>query len=326
MVAIKTRTRTRSARGFSITELLMSTFIFAFSIAIIGELSVVSTLGTLRTTNKVDGLAQARSAANRICDDVRHATAFGDYYGRDAERLNFPSPTNPIYNGGRLPTGGYPVAPWPANIRLNESTLIIQSPVSYLDPLNDPTSASYSSGAAENPLNGMPIMLPKGNFDGVSDPPANMLNLDTTIYSVVPDTTRTGEFLLQVARFPGAAITSPAPGFQTSYKGYINPPQTILKGIIGPKAPGAVESDLPQVFSYLARTQKPGAASTFSKVAPSFSTVNDIQGVAFDVEVRNTGNSSTTSTGNLTQFIPLHDESYIRSNRNMVLENTGTAP
>lgn len=286
---------------------------------------MVSTMSTLRTTNKVDGMAQARKALNRISDNVRHASAFGDFYGVGSERLIFPSATNPVYQGGRIPTGGWPVSPWPSPILLNNSTLIVQTPVVYEDQSNDPASGSYSSVAAENSMNGVPLILPKDNF-GPSDPPMNLLNFDTTVYSVVPDISRPGEFLLQVARFPGGAITNWDPTLHMpSYKSTINPPQTLAKGIVGPKPLGAGAEVVPAIFSYLIRTQKPGAPSAFFKIDASEVNIADVQGVAVDLEIRSTGtNTGTVNSGTL-QSVALHEETFMRSNRSPSLKNVGNS-
>ena len=88
----------RHSQGFSITELMLTTILLGVSMAVISELVVLTTLGTLRITNKAEGLTAARIALNRISTDVRHARAVGDFYGQGAGRLKFPDPdNNPLY-------------------------------------------------------------------------------------------------------------------------------------------------------------------------------------------------------------------------------------
>jgi len=317
-------TRRRRA-GFSITELVTSMLIFAVSVAMIGEISVLSTKGTIKTSNTSDAAARVRNALNRIANDVRQARALGDFYGIGSGRIQFPSPSNPIYTNGRQPFGGWPAAPWSSPMILNETTLIVQSPVVFLNPVNDPSSTQYQSGATFDQSNGMPLMLPKGNFGSDIDPPCNMENLDTVVYSVVPDVTRPGEFLLQVARFPGAEIIN-LNNTKCSYKGVINPPQTLLQGIVGPKAPGALATDPPRIFSYLRRNRKPTKPpETYSATAVDSNSIVDVQGVAIDVEVRGTGLSSNSTSSN-DQFLGLHEESFMRFNSHSVLNNTTTLP
>ncbi len=325
-LSYKLRTKRRSEVGFSIVELMMSTVVFAVCVAMIGEMAVLSTKGTIKTSNTSDSQVHARNAINRIANDVRIGRGFGDYYGNASERLKFPSNSNPIYNAIRAPIGGWPAAPWPSTINLSDSTLIIQSPVVFLSPTNDPLSPFYFSSAPFDTRNGMPLMLPKGNFGAPNDPLYNMENLDTTVYSVVPDIDRPGEFILQVARFPGAQITNLPPNV-CSYKTLINPPQTILKGITGPKAIGDLATDPPRIFSYLRRNRKTvgSAPSTFSVTALDASSIGDVLGVSIDLEFRTTGLSSNTSSTN-DMIAALHEEAFLRNNRNMVLNNTTVLP
>ncbi len=307
----------RSKKGTSLTELLMSVVLLGFSMAIIGELAIVSTMGTVRTTNKTDGLASARSAIDRISSDVRHARCFGDYYASAVERLTFPSSTNPLYTK-TAPSGGWPAAPWQATpMTMSESCLILQIPVMFLDPSNDPSNSLYNPLSTENPRNGFPIMLPKNVSGELSD----LENLDTVIYQVVPDPARSGEFLLQVARFPGAKIN----GLNTSYRGTINPPQTILKGLIGPKSNGAPVTELPRVFSYLGRTPigKPADSNMMSKKNLSAATIPSVLGIGIDLEIKKAGLTTTNGDGRDPQFLGIHREAFMRANRNLILNNFG---
>ncbi len=295
----------------------MSVVLLGFSMAIVGELAIVSTMGTIRTTNKSDGLSAARSAIDRISTDIRHARCIGDYYGTALERLTFPSSTNPLYSK-TAPTDGWPAAPWQAPpMIMSESCLVLQIPVLFLDPTNDPTNFLYNPLAAENPRNGFPIMLPKN----VSGAQSDLENLDTVVYQVIPDPARTGEFQLQVARFPGGKIN----GLNTSYKSAINPPQTILKGLIGPKTNGATATDLPKVFSYLGRAPigSPADSSMMSKKTLSPSTLPTILGVGIDLEIKKAGATTTDGDGKDPQYLGIHREAFMRSNRNLILNNFG---
>ncbi len=300
----------RYAHGFSITELLVTTLLMGLSMAVIGELAVVTTMGSVKMTNKADGLSAARVAMNRISTDVRHARAVGDYYGANAERSRFPASTNPLY-GSRFPAGGWPALPWNPNMTLSDSVLVLQIPVTYENP-----------GNQDDPTNGFPIMLP-ANYFGPQQPKYNMENLDTVVYQIVPDRNRPGEFILEMARFPGEQIT----GLLSNSKGIINPPQIILKGITGPMK--AAET-LPSVFSYMTRTKKPyavgGQPNPFVKVDPASVDLDMVQGVAFDLEVKSTGLKNSAGDGQFPQYFGIHNEAFMRSNRNMTLNNTGLVP
>lgn len=312
------RTKARKCRskdGFSITELMVTSILLVFAMAVIGELAVVTTMGSVKMTNKVDGLAAARAAISRISTDVRHARAIGDYYGTGANRLQFPAPTNPIYNA-TTPLGGWPSAPWNPAMAVSDNILVLQIPVLYQDPLND-----------NNTANGFPIMLPQGHF-GPNNPPYNMENLDTVVYEVVPDQERPGEYLLQVARFPGEQLT----GLNSKYSTPINPPQTILKGLIGPTSNNG--STVPSVFSYLYRNQKTYSSkkaytpSSFTTAAMPLSAgvLDSILGIGIDLEVKRTGLDTSQGDGQYPQFFGIHSEAFMRSNREMRLNNTTAAP
>lgn len=299
----------RQPHGASLIELLVTMGIVALSFAVLSELAVMVTSASIKTTNKVNGLIAARTAMNRIAADVRHARGVGDSYGVGAARFTFPAPSNPKHGsmyGSTPPIGGWPSAPWaPIPMTLSGTVLVLQIPVTYEDPNN-----------ANNKANGMPLMLPKDHFSaGV--PPSNMENLDTVVYQVVPDTTRTGEYLLQVARFPGEQIRQvPSKAVPA-----INPPQTILKGLVGPKT--TADGTMPSVFTYLAPQSAP---TPFSRVAPQSVSADAIRGVGVDLEIKNTGLPTEQGDGNAPQIIGIHTESFMRSNIAAEQNNTTVVP
>ncbi len=297
--------RPRLSRGISLVELLVTLSIVMISMAALSEMAVLMTRASVTTTNKVDGLAAARFAINRISSDVRQARAVGDSYGTGAERVRFPAVTNPKYGSlfGTAPTAGtnWPPPPW----TLSDSVLVLQIPVLYEDP-NNPS----------NLANGMPLMLPMDHFRaGV--PPVNMENFDTVVYQIVPDPDRLGEFLLQVARFPGEQIRQ----VPSKAVAAINPPQTILKGLTGPTT--TASGSLPSVFSYLA----PQLSSVpFTSVSPSTVNPDAIRGVGVDLQIKNTGLTAQQGDGNYPQFVGIHAESFMRNNIGMPLYNSTVVP
>ncbi len=299
----------RTSRGASLIELLVTMGIVSLSFAVLSELAVMVTSASIKTTNKVDGLIAARTAMNRIATDVRHARGVGDAYGVGTDRFIFPAPSNPKHGalyGSTPPNGGWPAAPWaPIPMTLSSTVLILQIPVTYEDPNN-----------ANNKANGMPLMLPKDHFrSGV--PPTNMENLDTVVYEVVPDTTRTGEYLLQVARFPGEQIRQvPSKAVPA-----INPPQTILKGLVGPKT--TADGVMPSVFTYLAPLNAP---TPFARVAPQSVSADAIRGVGIDLEIKNTGLPSAQGDGNEPQILGIHTETFMRANIAAEQNNTTVVP
>jgi prepilin-type N-terminal cleavage/methylation domain-containing protein len=315
----------RTAKGFTLTEMIVTSLLLGLTIAAIGEVAVMSTFATTKMTNSVDCLSASRVAADRIASDVRSARAFGDFYAAPANRAQFPGDTNnPLY-GSQPPSGGWPTAPWttPPYV-LNAQTLIIQQPVLFLDPTNDPTSPSYAPSASVNPRNGFPMMVKQGALNGGTVPAVNVENLDTVVYQVVADPEKSGQFLLQMARFPGAQLTAKPPETVTSsYKIAINPPQTILKGIIGPKDPANAGNStaLPSVFRYYTNstTIAPPQLIPINQLTAN---ISNIRGVATDFEVfRPDSSSTTTNTAVNPAVLGLHSEAFTRANTNASLSN-----
>lgn len=312
---MKTHRPLRNARGISLAEMMISVIVLAFSMAIVSQLAIFTTIGTVKTNSRVGGIAAARQALTRINGDIRAARGFGDLYGVDAQRLNFPAPQNPIYGTSGLPAN-QPAPPWKP-IQLSPTCLIIQVPILYQDPLNDPSSSQFNPQAAENPRNGFPIMLKKSV---APFPPSDMENLDTIVYQVVPDSAHPNEFLIQMMRFTGAQYT----GLGTSYMSAVTSPQTILQGIVGPSPVGGTGLELPLVFSYYGRAPvKKGntAAGKIGKLAPTASNIENILGVGIDVDVKRTDLLSANSATQQPTFYGIHNETFMRSNRNVVINN-----
>ncbi len=290
--------------AMSVVELLITIVIMGISLASIAELSTLVTKSVVKSTNEIEGADGARIALSRISSDIRQARFIGDIYG--PEKSKFPSTNNPIYNSIRMPSAGWPPLPWNPDMTLADTILILQIPVFFEDPNN-----------ANNTSNGMPIMLEKGHY-AANDPKTNMENLDTVVYQVVPDVERPGEFLLQVARFPGAQHT----GLLSKKLEAINPPQTILKGIVGPflaNPSNGQSATYPSVFSYLTRVTGMPPVRT---VVPTSVNTDTICGVAIDLNTKNTGLKTTQGDGKAPNIIGVHQETFMQYNRNMSLRNT----
>lgn len=287
------RGRKRSKSGFSISEILLATILSAAAFAVIGELTALLTMSTVTTWTKTEGLAAAQFAMARITNDVRHARAFGDFYATNGNRISFPAPNNPIYPTGAAPAAGWPVPPWKYPMVLSDTVLVIQQPVF----LSAPNSV----------VNGVPLMLPSNLQSPPS--PQNQENLTTVVYEVLPDPNQTNEFVIQVARFPGAYL-----GVAVNDKP-INPPQTILKGLIGPTTS---PNQPPSVFSYL---RKDDATKPFTISPPDSTTADLIAGVAIDFEIRNTNLGSVANGERFPQTTALHSEALARSNKSLIFRN-----
>jgi hypothetical protein len=246
--------------------MLMSIALLGFSLAVISKLTVLSTLSSVKLSNKSEGLEAARLALHRITTDVRHARYLG------------------LQEGQQLipPPGGFPSAPWNQNLNFSESVLVLQLPVFFESTANPSTSSLYD---------GMPLMLPRQQYG--SYPTINSENFDLIIYQVIEDPTQNGLYSLQVARFPGYR----PPGTRTIDG--INPPQTILKGIIGPKIKGLQR---PDVF----------------KLTKSNS---GVPGIAVDIELLQKPNRTNSQTTPTSQIIGVHAEEFLRANRSMTFNN-----
>jgi len=312
---MKKRHSLRNHRGISLVEMLVSVIVLAFSMAIVSQLAIFTTIGTVKTNSRVSGISAARQALTRINSDIRSARGFGDLYGVNSERLNFPAVQNPIYPAG-LPNS-QPAPPWKP-IQLSDTCLIIQRPMLFLDPLNDPANVNYNSQAAENPRNGFPIMLRKNK---PPNPVNDMEDLDTIVYQIIPDSAHPGEYLLQMMRFAGV----PYVDVNSTYMASVTTPQTILAGLVGPNKIGGTGIELPPVFSYYGRPPVGKNNLTSGKIVkytkPTATNVDNILGVGIDVDVKKTdllaGNSATQQPS----YYGIHNETFLRSNRNITINN-----
>ncbi len=287
----------RTKRGASLVELLIAISLFGFLAAILTQLAINVTTASIKISNKTLGQEAARTAMNRMLADIRQARSIGDFYGAGGK---FPAPTNPIY-GALPPTGGWPGPPWNPNMTLTPQVLVIQIPVFYQDKDNPDI---VDAAKPPNPFNGFPTML---RLDPAK-PSLNVENLDTVVYQVVPDLKKPEEYVLQVARFPGVKMTS----LNNLQPELINPPQTILKGLVGPKVGGGT---VPNVFTYFGRPQNIGP---YRKITPSAGT--EARGVGIDMEIRKLGDDQAT-VSRFPEYIGIHQEAFVGANTNMTLVN-----
>ena len=150
-------------------------------------------------------------------------------------------------------------------------------------------------------------------------PPNDMEDLDTVIYQVVPDALHPGEFLIQMMRFAGIAYSD----VNSSYIPSITTPVTILRGLVGPSFVGGSSTDPPPVFSYYGRlpVDKNNSSGKIIKLSPTVTNVENILGVGIDVDVKKTDLLSDNTATQQPSFYGIHNETFIRSNRNITLNN-----
>lgn len=230
---VRSDTTVRSASGFSLVEMLISVIIIGIISAGTAELLFMNSQGSWKLFNKVDSLNAARLVIDRIAMDVRMARNIGDIYGEtvvsgddtiDVGANYFPAPNNPLYGGGQTPAGGgWPGSPWPSRPYVISNTcLVVQVPV--FD------------------ANGFPSKITAGTGNPAAT--TNLDNVDTYVYQILSDPTDAGTYKLQVASFPGSGSTRPV----------LNPPRTILRGIIGPMDSTGAN---PKIFQYLTSSGVP---------------------------------------------------------------------
>lgn len=303
------RSLSRSIVGASLTELLIASLLIGFTTALIGELVVTTTIAAMKLSNKSTLLGSAKVSTERIVNDIQMARSVGDYYGLNngvAETIAFPNPSNPLFGttGSLVGSSGAPDSSQP--VLLSAQCLILQQPVLFWDKQNYPGEPTFDPDAQQSRLNGFPIRIKANEFsDGV--PSVALENLDTVVYQVVPDTSRTGEYVLQVSRFSGYHD----PTIQTHYESPINPPVPIASGIIGPK-PLNDPSALPQVFRYLTRTVNGTRELTSAELATD-NNIKYIAGVAIDLEFKKSDVSSQSDIN--APNIGVHNEAFLKSNR-----------
>lgn len=301
--------------------MLIASLLLGFSLAAIGEVMVVTAMTSNKLTNRASGIADSRTATRRIQADIREARNFGDSYDipQDNSALYqnnyFPCSDNPIYEIGSGPQhfssrwswSGWPTSWGTPPYKLDPQTLIIQQPVVFLDPTNDPLHSSFSSSSPQNNLNGLPI---EGSIT------AGRNNLDTIVYKLIQDPNEPTEFILQRARFSGEDPVS-----QSSYKAMINPPQTVLTGIIGPLPTNG--GTTPEIFSFFTKSGVPGQ---FSELDPNTldttpSITNNIIGAGVDIELKKPDSSTGHANAAYLQRMGIHTEAFIRYNRGLSAKN-----
>ncbi len=289
-----------STSGFTLVEMLASCLVIAFVGAGIAGLVMLNGMTEIRMANKVDNLNASRTAIERIARDVRMARNLGDVYGNPyllqstplplwgfSGSNKFPATNNPVYPAGPIPAAfrGYPQLPWPTapnpGYTLSNQCLIVQIPVFDDD--------------------GFPV----GLANGFGNPalPANEDDVDTLVYMVVRDPSSSDSsptFMLQVAGFPGVHSTLDVSS---------DPPQTLLKGIVGPTRNSQPVSDTnpPVVFQFIDKT---GDGTPRDEGSEQNGLTNaNLTGVSVQFEVLNNSNGSNAPT-----VVGIKSEVYARNN------------
>ena len=180
---------------------------------------------------------------------------------------------------------------------LGPQTLIIQQPVFY-----------EASNGSTSSLNGFPLRLAPGAVTSSPMlPPVASEYVDTVVYQVIPDPepSSQGQYLLQVARFSGFPLV---PGCKLREP--INPPQTVLKGIVGPV--DSANPIGPSIFQYLTSAQENQPITN-----PSSAQAKKVTGVSINVEVRMPASNTSVNQ----QATALHLEAFLKNSRLMRLTN-----
>lgn len=312
MVIVGKPQQSKTARsrecGATLAELLVASVLITFIFAVVGEIVVLTTMSTLKLENQVNATDSARQALRKISVDVKSARCFGDFYGNLFERNIFPASANPKYGvaySGQGPQGGWPGYPWTSQpFRLSSTCLIVQQPV------------FYESTTGTSQLSGYPMMLKKDSI-GPNIPPVSLEDLDTVVYQVVPDSDL-GKFKLQMVRYANFSVDARLTQ-GLSCPAEVLTPQTLAAGLIGPKALGAGESDLPQVFSYYKydETDSGNLIQLTSSELENPAFTPQIVGVAVDLEILQSGSNKSYS-----KRTAVRGECFLGNNQRIVMMNT----
>lgn len=301
----------RNSKGATLTEMLIASLLIGFSLAAIGEVMVLTTLSANKLSNRASGISDSRTACSRIQSDVRAARNFGDSYDDPTESSAthqsnfFPCDSNPLYRFDSGPQhtstlwtwSGWPTTWGSPPYKLDAQTLIIQQP----------KLLSVDSSSTLSSINGFPL-------EGTITNGRN--NLDTVVYKLIQDPNQAGEFILQRAVFVGEDTV---PG--ASYSSMVNPPQTVVGGIIGPLTNNG--STFPEVFSYWVRNaEKVSSPSPLRKLDLSELESNPgatkyIIGVGMDLELRKPDSRTGNSNAAYQQRMGIHTEAFLRYNKDM---------
>lgn len=279
----------RHGSGFSMVELLVTVLVMAISSSAIFGMLITIMGQSHKLQNRCDTIEVARNGLEKVGRDMRGGRSLGDVFGTEVNNMVegsdiFPSSRNPLYGAGQTPPNGWPV--WsdfskPESFRLSNTTLVVQVPV--FDQ------------------NGWPSAIPQ-----VQLPPGmqTQANVETHIYMVVPDPQFPGEWQLQWAKIPGAAV----PGYDAAN---LRPStsQTIATGIVGPLNPMTGQ---PRVFQYLDKLDGTG---TPRDTIPDPQNMVNYSGVIINLEIRQHRDTSQVSGKFIkTSILALKSEIFLRNN------------
>jgi type II secretory pathway pseudopilin PulG len=307
ILILKDRETVRSCGGSMLIEMMVATLLLGVIAAGLVSLVVINNSQSQRLLNKVDTINDARLAIERIGRTWRMARSVGDLYGpypvptqgmiasgtpdgptnnisvvttnsttvsnlengyATLASASFPAAGDPAWGNGQVPVGGWPWSTQPFPYTLSQNTLIIQVPI-------------FTGGYPQ----------------AILGPVVNLEAVDTYVYQVLPDAANPGQYILQVASFPGTNSQMP-PSSST--------PQTILRGIVGPVDSGGNLV----IFQYISRnnptqllrTVNDSAVSSISGLVVTFELIRNVEGpvpttVGLKSEVFMRNNSQSTVIG-----------------------------
>lgn len=347
--------RRLSESGYSIVELMMSTFIFSLVATYMIGLYSLNTVEMSNLLNKGDAITAVGNSLERIGNVVRSARGFGDNYGvvkpsaapmydyslltstNQAKQLGinttavtsslvngtaflisqtFPSQGDPYYGGGTLPTAVYGgVWPWltatlpgptaypqlgspsgpgapaaPGKYTLAQDTFVGQVPVFVGQNPGTATAAGLDPGQDTTKVQA-PYIWP-ATWDGNAMTPntPTMQAVDTYVFRTIPDSSNSGQYLLQEACFPAnpQGATNPITG--TTFNGHPTNcklsqslPTQLVSGIVGPRDSNGNIATF-QYVEKVSNTSTRTPPGTYAVTGQPF-LVTDYTGLIVDVEV-----------------------------------------
>lgn len=300
----------RTESGVSLVEMLVATLMMAFISAGILGLAYMNWKTSQRIENKSDSANAARQAIDRLSFEIRQARSVGDHYGvvvpptqqvvdMDRSGINDTTTDLRVFHADALPAG---------HVEQGVATLSSPSFPAPGNPQYDISNTSLTGWEDGRPalpyvlsnrclVLQVPIFTPSGfprayAGAGLTQP---VECLDTWVYRVVPSRSARGEWLLQVAGYPGQGSTMSKP----------REVRTILSGIVGPMGP----DNTPRVFQYLLSSDS-AAADTVQ-----WQNVADISGVLVQLEIRRSqASAGVAQKGGQQAFVGFKQEVYLRNN------------
>jgi hypothetical protein len=319
----------RNERGSMLVSLLIATVITSFVMMAMSTLLFTNTAEYNRLFTRTDSLIAASVAFDRLGRLIRMARSLGDIQG-DTMIATDPYaafPPGPSGDAFAVQSNSVDLSQVEAGTACNISAKFPSSADYYYNASTGalfstigtwPWSSSMTKG--QYTLSEQTLILQVQCFDTSGIPlviagETNLPALDTYVFNVLQDTTRSGpvpQYMLQMACFPAAAgITNMPTGMKPGV------PVTLCTGIIGPLN---TTTGLPSVFQYINSSDNSTQTNFDDSTGTGVANEDDLilfKGVVVNVQVANTDGAGNT------QDVALRSEFYLRNNSSATILGPG---